>query len=344
MNLLAPSPLIVDGLPRLGQFSDSLSHINHRDFTLETPFGKKANRLDQWLGFKQFQYFGGMSDTLIFGCALAHLRHMGVAFVYVVDMHTGELFSRSYRSPLGIGMSMSESPVDGLSLFRLPGVDIRMGYQGSPRQKSLFVRLGDILEIDTTMPEAGFEPMSLCTRAGYHGWVYANKTAGLALEGELVWRGQRHDLAELGAMGHHDFSCGFMRRETWWNWACLSGIVHDSNGQSHTLGLNISTGVNETTYSENCLWLDGKCISLASAIFAFDVQDVLKPWQVSTLDGRVQLTFSPLGLHKELLKLPLLKSHFRQIFGRFQGRVEIDGTCYTVQGLTGFVEDQFARW
>ena len=40
MTLLAPAPLIANGLPRLGQFSDSLSVINHRDFHLETRLGR----------------------------------------------------------------------------------------------------------------------------------------------------------------------------------------------------------------------------------------------------------------------------------------------------------------
>lgn len=59
MTLLAPSPLIVNGRPRLGQFSDSLRTINHRDFTLETPFGKAAGPLSQWLGFNSSSTLAG---------------------------------------------------------------------------------------------------------------------------------------------------------------------------------------------------------------------------------------------------------------------------------------------
>lgn len=340
MNLLAPSPLIVNGRPRVGQFSDSLSSINHQDFILETPFGKQANRLSQWLGFKQFQYFGGMSDTLVFGCALAHLRHMGVAFVYVVDMRTGELFSRSYRSPLGIGMAMSENPVDGQSHFRLPGVDIRMGYQGSPRQKTLFVRLGDLLEIDTAMPETGFEPMSICTRTAYTGWVYANKTAGLDLQGHLRFKGQSHDLATLGAMGHHDYSSGYMRRETFWNWACFSGLSTDGR----RLGLNLSCGVNETSFTENCLWVDGRLVKVNLTRFSFDPKDLMASWRILSDNGQVDLVFTPLGMHREVMDLKLIASNFKQLFGRFDGVLNVGGGDIVVRGMSGFVEDQYVKW
>ncbi|MDI1302941.1 MAG: DUF2804 domain-containing protein [bacterium] len=339
MTLLAPTALIVNGTPRFGQFSDSLRDIRHRDFRLHTPFNKPAGRFANWMGFKQFQYFGGMSGKLIFGCALAHLRHVGVAFVYVHDLETGALFSRSYRSPLGLGMSLCDNPVSGESRFRLPGVDIRMGYQASPREKTLSIKLGTQLTIDARMPETGFEPMSLCTRAAYSGWVYANKTAGLDLQGTLSLEGLSVDLAGIGAMGHHDFSCGFMRRETFWNWACFSGV---SGG--HRLGLNLSCGVNETSFTENCLWLDGKLVKVNLTRFDFNQNELMQPWRVHSDDGQVDLVFTAVGLHREQMNFGLVASNFKQLFGRFDGQLRVDGKIITLKALPGFVEDQYAKW
>lgn len=344
MPLLASTPLVVDGRPRFGMFDDSLRVVNHAEFKLETPFGKPAGPLKNWLGFKRFQYFGGMSDALIFGCALAHLRHIGVAFVYVHELATGRLFSRSYRIPFGVGMDLASNPVRGESRFRVPGVDIRLGYEDEPRCKRLYVRLGDTLSIDAAMLEAGFEPMSICTRTAYTGWVYANKTAGLALTGALTLEGKTHDLAALGAMGHHDFSCGFMRHETYWNWACFSGIGRTASGVDKRLGLNVSCGVNETSFNENCLWVDGKLVKVNLAQFDFDTHDVMKPWRVSTDDGLVDLHFTPVGMHREVLDLKVVASNFRQVFGRFDGIVRADGEAITVKNVVGFVEDQYAKW
>lgn len=332
-------PLVVNGEPRFGQFSDSLPIINHDDFQLTTPFGRPAGTLAGWLGFKEFQYFGGMSQRLVFGCALAHLRHVGVAFVYVYDLETGELHSHSLRSPFGLGLQLAGNPVQGESRFRRGGADIRMRYEAQPRQKSLEILLGDEIELRAVMPEAGFQPMSLCTRAGYSGWTYTNKTGGLPLQGELRWRGQRFDLQALEALGHHDFSCGFMRRETFWNWACFSGM---SGG--HRLGLNLSCGVNETSFTENCLWVDGRLLKTNFARFRFDRADVLQPWQICSDDGQASLCFTPLGMHRERLNLGLVASNFRQLFGRFDGELNIDGRLIPVRGLPGFVEDQYAKW
>ncbi|MDP2227773.1 MAG: DUF2804 domain-containing protein [Moraxellaceae bacterium] len=343
-RLLAPAPLIVNGRACFGQFSDSLRQINHHDFRLETPFGKPAGRLPSWLGFKQFQFFAGMSEQLLFGCALAHLRHSAMAFIYTVDMKTGEMVTRTFRSPLGLGMTLANNPVDGSSRFRLPGVDIRMGYRDQPREKSLYVKVGDWLEIDAVMPETGFEPMSVCTRTAYTGWVYTNKMAGLPLQGHIIRHGTPADLAQLGAMGSHDFSCGHMRRETYWNWACLSGTGLAADGTRHAIGLNLTCGVNETSFSDNCLWLDGRRIKTTLARFDFDAHNILAPWRVCSDDGRVDLCFTAVGMHRETMDVKLLASNFRQIFGRFDGVLRTDKGDIRVAGVPGFVEDQYAKW
>jgi hypothetical protein len=189
------------------------------------------------------------------------------------------------------------------------------------------------------MPEAGFEPMSICTRTAYSGWVYANKTAGLDLTGHLRHRGRTQDLATAGAMGHHDFSCGFMRRETFWNWACFSGT---SGG--HRLGLNLSCGVNETSFTENCLWVDGRLVKVNLTHFDFDHDDLMKPWHIRSDDGSVDLCFTAIGMHRETLNALLVASNFKQLFGRFDGELRVDGAVIPVRGLPGFVEDQYAKW
>ena len=83
------------------------------------------------------------------------------------------------------------------------------------------------LAIDASFEEEAppIQPMCICTPAGPTGWVYARKTAGHAVSGTLRWDGRSLDLAAIGARGHHDWSAGYMRRETFWNWGCLAGVV-----------------------------------------------------------------------------------------------------------------------
>lgn len=338
-----PQRLIDDrGQVAFGIFPGSLPLINGRDADYRTPMGRPASRLARHFNYKQFQYFGIISDDLLAGCALADTSWLGVAFFYLFEPATGKLIEHTWRSPLSSAMQLSSSPVEGDSRFRQRGVDIHMGYrkhQGGLR-KTLSVQLPS-LSLQAEMDEsAAYQPMSICTRTGVNGWVYANKVAGTPVGGTLQRDDESLDLAALGACGHHDFSAGYMRRETFWNWACLSGQVG-----GRRLGLNLSCGVNETSFTENCLWLDDQLIKVDTTIFHYDRDDLLKPWRVTSRDGQVALRFEPLGNHREHLNLGLFATNFNQLFGCFSGDIHLPGgDRLTVQNLYGFVEEQYAKW
>lgn len=342
-NTPLPQQLIDDrGQVAFGIFPGSLPLINGRDADYRTPMGRPASRLARHFNYKQFQYFGIVSDELLAGCALADTSWLGVAFFYLFEPATGKMLEYTWRSPLSKAMQLSTSPVQGDSHFRQRGVDIQMGYrrhEGGLR-KTLSVQLPS-LSLQAEMDEsATYQPMSICTRTGVNGWVYANKVAGTPVTGLLQRDGQGQDLAALGACGHHDFSAGYMRRETFWNWACLSGHVAGKR-----LGLNLSCGVNETSFTENCLWLDDQLIKVDTTVFHYDRDDLLKPWRVNSRDGQVALRFEPLGNHREHLDLRLFATNFNQLFGRFSGEINLpDGERLAVQNLYGFVEEQYAKW
>lgn len=338
-----PATLVsASGQPRLGLFPGSVARINGLDADYRNAMGARVARWKRPLHYKQFQYFGIISDQLLIGCALADTALLGLAFVYVFDLHSGTLQEYTWRSPLAQALTMSDSPLQGESRFRRRGIDIRLGYrvdQGVP-VKSLEIH-SEALTVAAEMREPPpFRPMSLCTRAGVNGWVYANKVAGEPVSGHLRLAGHEYDLAGLGACGHHDFSAGFMRRETFWNWACFSG--HQGG---HRLGLNLSCGVNETSYTENCLWLEGELLKVDSVTFDYDRDNLMHPWQINSLDGQVALTFHPRGNHRERMNLGLFASNFNQLFGHFEGELRPTGRpALAIQGLNGFVEEQYAKW
>jgi len=340
----ASQPLIVNRKARLGYFDDSLSVINSQDFIYETPFGQPRSDLKKWLGLKEFQYFGGMSDTLIFGCAIAHLRYVAAAFVYVYDIKQRKLWSRSWRSPLGLGFDLASNPCQGHSHFKIPAVvDIRLEYQNEPRQKTFSIKCKG-LEINALMDEQNLQPMSLCTQTGYNGWTYTSKSAGQALKGTVKLGKTQLDLETIKAYGSLDFSTGYMRHETWWNWACSAGEIHKGARQGQRVGLNLSTGVNETSFSENCFWLNGQCYPLHHTQFEFDRKDTLKPWSITANNGALKLRFEPMGMHREKVKAIYLNTHFRQMFGEFTGCIVLNDEEICLDGLKGFVEDQYITW
>lgn len=338
-----PQLIQASGLPKFGIFEQA-QNVNIQDYRHRSPLGRRAGPLAQWAGYKRFQYFGILSPNITAGCALVHLRHTAVAFAYVYSPERGMQFEKTWRLPLGIGCAMSDSPISGTTRYRFGKTRIELGYEDGPRAKSLKIQVPGKLGLEARFDESagGFEPMSICTRIGRNGWVYAHKVAALPVSGHIECKGRLYDLEDCKAYGHHDFSAGYMRRETFWNWACFSGPSID--GQD--LGLNVSCGVNETSYSENCYWLNGKLHTLGLCQFDYDWDSPMNSdWHISNHDGRLDMVFTPEGAHLEKLNLGIIKSDFKQIFGSFSGRIiHPDGNSLEVLAMPGFVEDQYAKW
>lgn len=340
---MEPGARLVDasGNVRLGVFHEPILEVNHRDFDLRTPLGRRAGRLRRHFGYKRFQFLGALSEELVFGCALADLRLAGTAFVHLLDPATGRSEHRSFRRPLGRGFRLDDLPETGRARFRSGRRRIEMDATERPAQRALRVSFPGGIAIDARFHEDALEPMRLCTRAGAAGWAYARKTAGFPVSGTVAWAGRRYDLRRIGACGHADWSAGYMRRHTFWNWGCLAGTLADGR----RAGLNVSCGVNETSFSENCFWVDGRLHPLDGVHFAYDRDDLEKPWRLSSRDGRLALEFHPQGRHDERLQAWIAASAFHQLVGRYHGRLETEaGERVEIDGLLGYAESHYAKW
>jgi hypothetical protein len=331
-----------DGKVRLGIFAEPIDAVNHRDFVLRDPFGRPRGRLARHFGFHQFQFLGGLSDRLVFGCAIIDTRWVSTAFVYCYDPATRRRVARSVKRPFGIGFQGTNAPEVGAMTLAAGGARFAMHADVAPPARRLVVDAGPIA-IDATFSEETppMEPMRICTRAGATGWVYARKTAGLGMHGTLCWEDTRYDLGVIDIHGHHDWSAGFMRHETFWNWGCLAGRTADGR----IVGLNVSCGVNETSVTENCFWLDGRLHKTDTVAFDYDQRDLLRPWRLRSADGRVALDFEPEGMHVERLNTLVLATNFQQLFGRFTGTLATAaGERVAIACLMGFCEDHYAKW
>ena len=338
LNVIKPN-----GQPTFGYFPQTPSVINWDDFIYRTPMGGTQNRIRNYLDRKQFQYIGVVSDELLVGCALADFSFLGVAFVYTYEPATQNLEEFSIKVPLAQGFELTNRPLDGTSTVNAKGSKIRIDAQPEPRSVSLDIELSSGLKVDAKFSLARpFEtqPMAVLTQTGKTGWTFTEKIAGVTAEGSVSGSFGTLDLATIGACAHYDYSIGYMRRETFWNWACFSGRADD-----HVVGLNLSCGVNETRFSENCIWIDGQMIPVGPTHFDYNrAAPAQDQWSVATADGQVELTFEPEGAHEEHLNVGLIASNFVQVFGKFSGVFRPQGgSPIEIKNLYGFCEDQYMK-
>jgi hypothetical protein len=331
------------GNVRFGIFPDPILDVNHRDFVLTDPFGRVRGRLARHFAFNQFQFLGALGEELVFGCAIADLKYVGTAFVYCYEPRTRRYVEHSLKRLLARGMRFDQRPEDGTATFESGRSRVAMHGDIRSSARHLRVAIAGGVTIDAVFSERDpvIEPMRICTPAGATGWVYARKTAGHRVSGSLRWEGRAYDLGALDVLGHHDWSAGFMRRHTFWNWGCLAGRA--SGGR--IVGMNVSCGVNETSFTENCFWLDGRLHKLDTVFFDYDRRDLKRPWRVSSYDGRLRLEFHPEGGHVEKVNAGIVATNFNQLFGRYRGSFETaDRERIPIDGLLGYMESHYAKW
>ena len=332
-----------DGDVRFGIFPTAVSEVNYRDFDLRSPMDRRRGPLARHFGFNQFQFLGGLSESLVFGCAIIDIKLVGQAFLYFYEPNTRRFAEFSFRAPLALGTRFDQRPEDGSATFRQGENRFAMTATSDPMERQLWVKLANGVEVEAVFHESTpqVEPMWISTRAGASGFVYARKTAGAPVTGSIRWEGRSFDLAELGVLGHNDWSAGYMRRETFWNWGCMAGRLADGR----IVGMNVSCGVNETSFTESCFWIDGRLHRLGTVAFEYDRRDLMKSWRLTDSSGRLDLEFHPEGSHAEKVNALVLASNFQQMFGRYNGTLRTeDGEEVVIQGTLGFAEKHYAKW
>lgn len=328
------------GQPNLGHLQKPLTDANYADFAWRTAMGYPIPRFRRRLKCNQFQFVGLVSPDLIVGCAIVNLRLLANAFFYVYLPQTKQLREWSWLTPFAVGCHTPTQPDASCFRFRKGRNQVIM--DASPETRSLTVHTKDGVHLHAHFHHpTGFEPVRVCTRAGYNGWVYTQKANALPATGTLQLDGHTFELEKHDVRAGYDWTIGFMRRHTFWNWASCSATLPDGSA----FGFNLAAGVNETSYTENALWHEHQRVTLPPIQFHFDREQPIQPWLLTSGDGGFEATFTPQGLRRERIEAIILASNFRQVFGTFEGRFRnaagvehVFGPCY------GFCEDHYARW
>jgi hypothetical protein len=331
-----------EGVPQFGIYYRPFATVNVEDFDYRkvAPFPLSLFESTSRRAIKRWQYMGFASSEVVVGMAVVDIGHAHTAFVYVYNRASRQLYEHSYVDVLRRKATLSESSLAGVSEYVAGKKVLRMDnrLELSPRRISAHIPGALRLEIETD--EAGFTPLCAVTRNGLHGYNYCHKAAGFPVSGFVEVGGERFEFRDDDSHGALDWTAGCLGRNTFWNWASAGGRLKDGR----RLGLNLVSGVNDRGFTENVYWIDGKPTKVDVIDFAYDSDAMLTtPWRIQSNDGRVDLSFQADSERAEDIDLGLLISRFHQPFGRFEGRLEIDGVMQDIS-LYGMVEEHQARW
>jgi hypothetical protein len=340
MNRENESSLIgINGRPRFGIYSGPLTSLNIDDFR---PYGAKdgTSLAKRWVlkcRIKRWEYLGICNNDIIFGIAVVRLGYMCNLFAYLFDRRSGRSREYDILTPGGGAAIFAGTSLTGGIIFENGKTAVRMTsdfetitVEGSIKGE-LFVSLSF---------RKHEQPLVCLTRVGLKGFNYTHKEAGIPVWGTIRHKGVSWDIQEEQSFGVRDYTLGYFARQTFWNWASGGGMDKAGN----RIGFNFVQGVNETGFTENAFWVNGRVVKTDVVDFRYDDLDLLKPWHIESNDGRVRLQFLPEGQRLANIHAGLIVSKFHQPFGRFEGTLRDGDLVCELQNVSGFTEEHYAKW
>lgn len=321
-----------DGTLPYGYHDGPVGEVNFLDFELKSAFGSRRSNLYKRLKFNRFNFVGFMSEDFMAGVAVVNLGIIKNGFAYHFDRKTGKLTEASALTPLRA--DIRPTPDTPLSRINTSSLSIFISETGVRCNTEKFS-----LEVEFTAPHPN--PLRLLSRTGYRGWTYTDKRSPVPVKGTMTVEGTTREIASPEVLAITDWSAGYMRRETFWSWASSAATLDDGR----TFGMNLAAGVNETGFTENMIWIDGAPTHIGPVHFDYKENDTTTPWRLTSMDGIIDLTFTPEGHREEKINAIIMGSLFTQLCGSFTGTVTPpDAPPVAITKAPGFCEDHFARW
>lgn len=174
-------------------------------------------------------------------------------------------------------------------------------------------------------------------------FYYNQKINNLVAEGEIRIGDEVYPVKDMP--GVLDWGRGVWTRINTWYWASMN-----DNLDGHSVGFNLGYGFGDTSKaSENMFFYDEKAYKLNDVLFEIPKnkngkEEYEKEWKMTSKDGTINLTFTPLIHRKGGGNAIFIHSIQNQIFGIYNGTFEINGQSFKIINCYGFAEKVYNRW
>jgi hypothetical protein len=293
---------------------------------------------------KEWDYYAVVSpDGWALGLTASNLGYVGVFAIAFMDLKQGRCWQVDDLQPLPLARhAFPEVAADGEIHFSSRKVELHFTTKNDARVLR-FASQALAIEGEITLAPPSGDSLTIATswaenrRAFYHN----TKLNCLKASGRLRFGEREFALDPERELAVLDWGRGVWTYRNTWYWSSASGYL-----DGVPFGFNLGYGFSDRTpASENLLIYDGVGHKLDQVTFHFDRRDWLKPWRVSSNDGRLELSFRPAVDRNNLSNLLLIRSEQHQVFGYFSGEAVLDdGRRLTLTDFPGFAEEVQNRW
>ncbi|MEA4910982.1 MAG: DUF2804 domain-containing protein [Oscillospiraceae bacterium] len=177
-------------------------------------------------------------------------------------------------------------------------------------------------------------------------FYYNQKINCMPASGTAEFDGRTYVFDGADSFGTLDWGRGVWTYANTWYWGSASGRT----AAGEAVGFNIGYGFGDTAAAtENAIFYKGRTHKLEQVTFNIPMkdkrEDYLRPWTFTSSDDRFVCDFVPVLDRAACTDALIIKSDQHQVFGRFTGRLTLDGgEVLEIRDLPGFAEKVVNRW
>ncbi|MFN3238435.1 MAG: DUF2804 domain-containing protein [Pseudomonadales bacterium] len=305
-----------------------------------------------WYRRKEWDYYYVICDktNVAVAITISDLGYAGLSAICWIDLNSGKTYQVDGLKPLtrakiGLAEDTGDAEVD----LQLPNLTIHYQVSGQERRlkfaSSKLQVEGEVgIEGELTFTQTpGSDSMNIATswQEKPTAFYYNHKINNLEVAG-IVRVGTREVVFQRGSCwGGLDWGRGHWTYENRWYWSSANATL-----DGKPFGFNLGYGFTDRSVaSENMFFYDGRAHKLEDVLFHFDTGDYMKPWQITSSNGRFEATFQPIVDRASQTDLLIIKSEQHQVFGYFTGKAILDdGSVLDFEKVKGFAEDVYNKF
>jgi hypothetical protein len=291
------------------------------------------------LRIKEWDYYMVMNDDFGAGFTVSDLGYVRMGSVSFFDFSKPFEHTRTVLEPPDRGSEMPESSSEGNVLFKTK--DVYISYE--PNEEGRLVRCifrrfhnGSDFKAYIQFKDIPDESMVIATPwADSDDFYYNQKINCMPASGVIEYDGQLYRLDPEKDSGVLDWGRGVWPYDSKWYWGTASGFL-----DGVPFGFNLGYGFGDTSAAtENMIYYNGKANKLDDVEFVIPPYDMMKPWIITSSDGRIEGVFTPEMDRAADLNMGIIRSDQHQVFGSFSGTAILDdGTRLHPQNFRCAVE------
>ncbi|MCR5611103.1 MAG: DUF2804 domain-containing protein [Clostridiales bacterium] len=301
---------------------------------------------------KEWDYYLIYNDRYAVALTADDNSYMGMMSVSFIDFEHATEITKSVIIPFTNGkIGLPPSSDRGDIVYKSRRVELSFTHEAEGRRLKVLFRkfkAKESFECDFLLTDEPRDSMVIATPFAEKktAFYYNQKIIAMRASGTVYFDRKKYKFTPGSTFGLLDWGRGVWTYDNVWYWSAAQGMADGIK-----FGFNLGYGFGDTSAaSENMLFTDGAAHKLEDVRFEIPLDEngkekYLEPWKFTSSDGRLELDFVPIIDRKALTSLGIIMSDQHQVFGRFSGKVVLDGGReLLIKDLMGFAEKVRNKW